>query len=49
VRADRAFALPAGAGFELGASIGIPAVTAHRALTVAEDGPTRLHPGALGD
>jgi hypothetical protein len=49
VPADRAFPLPAGADFGLGASIGIPAVTAHRALTVAEDGPARLHPGALGD
>jgi NADPH2:quinone reductase len=47
VEASRVFRLPAGAGFELGASVGIPAVTAHRALTVAEDGPTRLHPGAL--
>ena len=48
VPAERVFPLPAGAGFELGASIGIPAVTAHRALTVAEDGPARLQPGALG-
>src|SRR5262245_15845909 len=47
VSAGRVFALPDGAGFELGASVGIPAVTAHRALTVGEDGPTRLHPGAL--
>jgi NADPH2:quinone reductase len=47
VPAQRAFPLPAGADFELGASIGIPAVTAHRALTVAEDGPDRLQPGAL--
>jgi NADPH:quinone reductase len=47
VPAERVFALPAGADFDLGASIGIPAVTAHRALTVAEDGPTRLRPGAL--
>jgi NADPH:quinone reductase len=47
VSADRAFALPAGAEFELGASIGIPAVTAHRALTVAEDSPARLQPDAL--
>jgi NADPH:quinone reductase len=47
VPADRAFALPAGAEFELGASVGIPAVTAHRALTVAEDGPARLGPDAL--
>jgi NADPH2:quinone reductase len=33
--------------FELGASLGVPAVTAHRALTVSEDGPSRLAPGAL--
>jgi NADPH2:quinone reductase len=49
VPVDRAFPLPAAADFDLGASIGIPGVTAHRALTVAEDGPTRLHPGALSD
>jgi NADPH2:quinone reductase len=49
VRADRAFALPATADFDLGASIGIPAVTAHRALTVTEDGPTLLSAGALDD
>jgi NADPH2:quinone reductase len=49
VPAERAFPLPDGADFELGASIGIPAATAHRALTVAEDGPTRLQPGALQD
>jgi NADPH:quinone reductase len=47
VPAVRVFALPDAADFELGASIGIPAATAHRALTVAEDGPARLHPGAL--
>jgi NADPH2:quinone reductase len=47
VPAERAFRLPAAADFDLGASVGIPAVTAHRALTVAETGPTRLHPGAL--
>jgi NADPH2:quinone reductase len=35
------------ASFELGASLGIPAVTAHRTLTVAEGGPARLAPGAL--
>jgi NADPH:quinone reductase len=45
--AERVFALPAAADFDLGASIGIPAATAHRALTVAEDGPNRLSPGAL--
>ena len=39
--------LPDGVGFDEGAALGIPALTAHRALTVAEDGPTRLRPGAL--
>ena len=39
--------LPAGASFDLGASLGVPAVTAHRALTAAEDGPRLLGPGAL--
>jgi NADPH2:quinone reductase len=47
VPAARVFALPYAADFELGASVGIPAATAHRALTVGEDGPARLHPGAL--
>ena len=47
VPAERAFPLPGAADFELGASVGIPAVTAHRALTVAEDGPARLHPDVL--
>jgi NADPH:quinone reductase len=49
VPAERAFPLPAAAGVELGASIGIPGVTAHRALTVVEDGGARLQPGALVD
>jgi NADPH:quinone reductase len=49
VPTQRVFALPAGADFDLGASIGIPAVTAHRALTVVEDGPARLQPGVLRD
>jgi NADPH2:quinone reductase len=39
--------LPDGIGFEVGASLGVPAITAHRALTVAEGWPSRLHPGAL--
>lgn len=39
--------LPDGVGFEVGASLGVPALTAHRALTVAEGWPSRLHPGAL--
>jgi NADPH:quinone reductase len=45
--ANRVHPLPDSASFELGASLGVPAVTAHRALTVAEDGPSRLAPGAL--
>jgi NADPH2:quinone reductase len=49
VPAERVFPLPQSAGFELGASVGIPGVTAHRALTVSEDGPARLQPGAFRD
>ena len=45
--AARVVRLPDGAGFELGAALGVPAMTAHRALTVAEDGPSRLAPAAL--
>jgi NADPH2:quinone reductase len=47
VPADRAVPLPDEAGFDVGASLGVPALTAHRALTVAEDGPRRLRPGVL--
>ena len=39
--------LPDGASFDLGASLGVPYLTAHRCLTVAESGPTRLGPGTL--
>ncbi|WP_136706107.1 NADPH:quinone reductase [Agromyces sp. H66] len=45
--AERAFPLPDEVSFDVGASLGVPAVTAHRALTVSEDGPDRLRPGAL--
>jgi NADPH:quinone reductase len=45
--ASRVVRLPEGTSFEVGASLGVPAMTAHRALTVSEDGPARLHPGAL--
>ena len=44
---ERVVPLPDAASFDLGASIGVPAVTAHRALTTSEDGPDRLAPGAL--
>jgi NADPH2:quinone reductase len=33
--------------FEVGASLGIPALTAHRCLTVAATGPDRIEPGAM--
>lgn len=39
--------LPPAASFDLGASLGVPALTAHRCLTVAETGPPALLPGAL--
>jgi len=43
----QAVRLPDGASFDLGASLGIPALTAHRCLTVAQRGPDRLTPGVL--
>jgi len=45
--AENVFLLPSPASYDQGASLGVPAITAYRALTVAEDGPRRLHPGAL--
>lgn len=45
--ADRAVPLPDGIGFDVAASLGVPAMTAHRALTVHEFGPARLAPGSL--
>ncbi|MEU8818958.1 alcohol dehydrogenase catalytic domain-containing protein [Actinoplanes sp. NPDC048796] len=39
--------LPPGVSFDVGASLGVPALTAHRALTMAGDEPRRLVPGAL--
>jgi NADPH2:quinone reductase len=46
VPAERA--VPLGdASYDVGASLGVPAMTAHRALTVHEDGPSRLSKGAL--
>ena len=43
----RAVRLPDGVSFDVGASLGVPAMTAHRALTTHEEGPSRLGPGAL--
>lgn len=45
--AEQAVPLPAGASFELGASLGIPALTAHRCLTVSLSDPPRLSAGCL--
>ncbi|SOD74933.1 NADPH:quinone reductase-like Zn-dependent oxidoreductase [Jatrophihabitans sp. GAS493] len=39
--------LPDSASFDLGASLGIPFITAHRCLTVTEEGPRRLGPGTM--
>jgi NADPH:quinone reductase len=39
--------LPDEVSFDVGATLGIPALTAHRCLTVAELGPSRLAPGVL--
>jgi len=40
-------ALPDGVSFDEGASFGIPALTAHRALTSYEHAPAELSPGSL--
>jgi D-arabinose 1-dehydrogenase-like Zn-dependent alcohol dehydrogenase len=44
---DNVTTLPDTSSFEVGAALGVPVVTAHRALTTSEDGPDRLAPGAL--
>ena len=44
---SQAVRLPDGVSFDVGASLGIPALTAHRCLTVSDLGPRRLEPGAL--
>lgn len=43
----QAVGLPDAASMDVGASLGIPALTAHRCLTVSELGPRKLAPGAL--
>jgi NADPH2:quinone reductase len=45
--ATRVAPLPDDASYDLGASLGVPAVTAHRALTSCEGGPARLGVGAM--
>ncbi len=47
VPASHVVTLPDIASFDLGASLAVPFVTAHRCLTVTEDGPQRLGPGTL--
>jgi NADPH2:quinone reductase len=47
IPSDHAVSLPPEASFDLGASLGIPALTAHRCLTVGEGAPARLAPDAL--
>ncbi|MBD3915660.1 NADPH:quinone reductase [Nocardioides hwasunensis] len=44
---ERLTRLPDSASYDVGAALGVPAVTAHRALTTSEDGPDRLAPGAM--
>ncbi|WP_435746997.1 NADPH:quinone reductase [Nocardioides sp. SYSU DS0663] len=43
---ERVVHLPVGASYDVGAALGVPAITAHRALTSGED-VDRLGPGAL--
>lgn len=43
----QAVPLADGVSFDVGASLGIPALTAHICLTASEAGPPRLEPGAL--
>ena len=45
--ARQAVPLADGASFDVGASLGIPALTAHICLTSSESGPRRLTPNAL--
>ena len=47
VPAEQAVRLPDSASYDVGASLGVPAMTAHRALTIHEDGPSRLGTGTL--
>jgi NADPH2:quinone reductase len=47
VPAGQAVDLPGHASFDLGASLGVPFLTAHRCLTVNDSGPDRLGPGLL--
>ncbi len=45
--AGKVIPLPDNASYDLGASLGVPAITAHRTLTLVDGGPRVLAPGAL--
>jgi NADPH:quinone reductase len=47
VPSRQAVELPHGVSLEVGASIGLPALAAHRCLLAIQNGPARLGPGAL--
>ena len=47
IPASQVVPLPDSVSFDVGASLGIPALTAHQALTAREGGPTELAPRAL--
>jgi NADPH:quinone reductase len=49
VPARQVVLLGAEPSFEIGAALGVPFLTAHRCLTVAESLPDRLSPGSLAD
>jgi NADPH2:quinone reductase len=49
VPARQVVTLPDRASFDLGAALGVPFITAHRCLTVTEEGPQRLGPGTLAN
>jgi NADPH:quinone reductase len=47
IPADRVFRLPDDVSFDLGAALGVPAVTAFFCLTASVEGPARLERGSL--
>lgn len=47
VPSRQAVPLPAEVSFEVGASLGVPAIAAHSCLLALQNGPERLGPGAL--
>lgn len=47
VPAELVFPLPDDCDFDQGAAVGVPAITAHRALTSAQSGPERLERGVM--